>query len=359
MTLASSHPTRRRWRWLALSLLLLPFALLAGTVTGVGFQAIRIHDPVGGGSMPGYVFYPSTQASGTTDVGPYHVAASRDAPTIPGAKPLVVISHGNGGSDLGHHDLATYLASHGFVVATLEHPKDNFHDTSGVGHVSVLVGRPIQVKATISALLADPRWKSLIDANRIGVAGFSAGGYTSLLLVGAVPQFQRFLDYCHSYPDDPNICGGMKQLTAEATSRGQTIEQYAAALQHSLAHWGSTADPRVKAGFAMAPLSLVFDQAGAAAIDRPVFLYYGQDDHVLLPPENAAHLRPLIPTLAGVRVVPKADHWVFLSPCSPELAKEQQVICSDPPGVDRVAVHTQIQADALAFFRKTLDVQTP
>ena len=143
MTLANSHPTRRRWRWLALSLLLLPFALLAGTVTGVGFQAIRIHDPVGGGSMPGYVSYPSTQATGTTDVGPYHVAASRGAPAIPGAKPLVVISHGNGGSDLGHHDLATYLASHGFVVATLEHPKDNFHDTSGVGHASVLVGRPI------------------------------------------------------------------------------------------------------------------------------------------------------------------------------------------------------------------------
>ena len=32
MTLARSHPARRRWRWLALSLLLLPFALLAGTV---------------------------------------------------------------------------------------------------------------------------------------------------------------------------------------------------------------------------------------------------------------------------------------------------------------------------------------
>lgn len=355
-----AHSVHRRRRWLlAAALLLLPFALLAGTATGVGFQAIRIHDPVGGGDMPGYVFYPSAQATGTTVVGPYHVAASRNAPAIPGAKPLVVISHGNGGSDLSHHDLATYLASHGFVVATLEHPGDNFHDTHGVGHASVLVGRPIQVKATISTLLADPHWKGLIDAHRIGVAGFSAGGYTSLLAVGAVPRFQRFLDYCHRHPDDPNVCGDLKQLTAEATSHGQTIEQYVTTLQDSLTRWGSTADPRVKAAFAMAPLSLVFDQAGAAAIDRPVFLYYGQDDHVLLPPENAAHLRPLIATLAGAKVVPKADHWVFLSPCSPELAKDSPVICSDPPGVDRVAVHAQIQADALAFFRKALDVPAP
>jgi predicted dienelactone hydrolase len=302
---------------------------------------------------------PSTQATSTTVVGPYHVAASLDAPAIPGAKPLVMISHGNGGSALGHHDLATYLASHDFIVAALEHPRDNFHDTSGVGHASVLVGRPIQVKATISTLLADPRWKNLIDANRIGVAGFSAGGYTSLLVVGAVPQFPRFLDYCRRHPDDPNTCGGTKQLTTEAASHGQTLEQYVAALQNSLARWGSTADPRVKAAFVMAPLSLIFAQTCAAAIDRPVFLYYGQDDHVLLPPENAAHLRPLIPTLAGVKVVPKADHWVFLSPCSPELTKDAPVICSDPPGVDRVAVHAQIQVDALAFFRKTLDVHTP
>jgi predicted dienelactone hydrolase len=52
--------------------------------------------------------------------------------------------------------------------------------------------------------------------------------------------------------------------------------------------------------------------------------------------------------------VPQADHWVFLSPCSAQLAKELKTICGDPPGVDRAKVHAQIDADALAFFRKTL-----
>jgi predicted dienelactone hydrolase len=342
------------WRWFVLLLFVLPTVLFAQAETGVGFHAITIPDPVSGGNMPGYVFYPSGHAQGVTQVGPYDVHATRDAAPIPGAKPLVVISHGNGGSDLGHNLLATYLASHGFVVATLEHPADNFHDTSGVGHAQVLAGRPIQVKATISKLLGDPQWKTLIDAKRIGVAGFSAGGYTSLLVVGAVPHFARFVEYCDRYPKDDAICHERSKIEAEAHNRGMTIDQWVASLQDSLTRWGSTADPRVKAAFVMAPLSLIFDQPGIAHIDRPVFLYYGDADHVLIPSENAARIRPWMKTLVDVKVVPKADHWVFIDPCTAEQAKEDHMICSDPPGVDRIKVHAQLNADALAFFRKTL-----
>src|SRR3546814_17410369 len=101
----------------------------------------------------------------------------------------------------------------------------------------------------------------------------------------------------------------------------------------------------------MAPQGISFDASGAAAIDRPVFLYYGEDDRVLLPSENALHVAPLISTLAGIRSVPNADHWVFLAPCSEALATEVGAICRDPAGVDRVKVHAQVHADALAFFR--------
>lgn len=340
--------------WLALALCCAPLALFAQSITGVGFQPITIHDPVNGGAMPGYVFYPAAHAEGATWVGPYQLHATRNAAAIPGTKPLVVISHGHGGSDLGHHDLAVYLASHGFIVATLEHPRDNFHDASGDGHPEVEIGRPIQVKAAIDMLLANPRWKTSIDPQRIGVAGFSNGGYTSLLLVGAVPRFTRFMDYCKAHPDDSNQCGGFGAFKAEAARHGQTPEQMLAAMQGEFHRWGDPHDPRVKAAFAMAPQSLVFDKSGLASIDRPVFLYYGQDDRVLVPRYNALHIAPLIKTLAGIKMIPKAGHYVFLSPCSPQLTKDVPEICLDPPGVDRVAVHRQIDADALAFFRKTL-----
>jgi predicted dienelactone hydrolase len=324
---------------------------LAQADPGVGIAPITVADPVGGGPMPGFVFYPSTQAAdGTTAIGPYDVAAAFDAPVQSGAKPLVVISHGHGGSNLGHHDLATYLARHGFVVATLEHPKDNFRDQGGNGQAIVMAGRPIQVAATISALLADPRWKAVVDADRIGVAGFSAGGYTSLLVVGAMPRFERFIGYCGRHPDDAEICGLVHRLGESESKRAL------AALQRDFTRWGSTTDPRVKAAFAMAPQAISFDKAGAAASDRPVFIYYGENDHVLLPSENALHVAPLITTLARITMVPKADHWVFLAPCSAELAKAAGAICRDPDGVDRVKAHEQVNADALGFFRKTLGV---
>lgn len=343
-------------RWMVLIWVVIPIAAFGQVVTGVGFDPIMVHDPVNGGNMSGYVFYPSAKARGVTWRGPYELDATANATAIPGPKPLVVISHGHAGSDLGHHDLATFLASRGFVVAAITHPKDNYRDSSGDGHTVVLVGRPIQISATISYLLRSPRWKRLIDPTRIGVAGFSNGGYTALLLVGAVPRFMRVVRHCRVHPDDRSMCAGLAKLKAEDAKHGRTIEQAMSAMQHSLHRWGDTDDPRVKAAFVMAPFSVVFDKAGLAHINRPVFLYYGQDDHVLLPQYNVLHIAPLIKTLVGIKKIPKAGHYVFLSPCSRKLAREVPGICKDPPGVDRAAVHRQINAVALAFFRKTLHV---
>lgn len=357
MRKTSSHAPRLMPHALASVLLVaLPITLLAQSPTAVGFHTISITDPVSDSAMPGYVFYPTTGRAGITWRGPYEVHAVLDAPPTAGQKALVVISHGHGGSELGHHDLAVYLASHGFVVATLRHPRDNFLDDSGDGHAEVMIGRPIQVQATISMLLGDSLWKALIDPGRIGVAGFSNGGYTSLLLMGAVPEFTRFLDHCKVPSHDPNFCDSMKQVEAQVAKEhpGETPRQFLSAMQGELHRWGSTADPRIKAAFVMAPQGLVFDSLGLAPINRPVFLYYGQRDKVLLPRDNVLHVAPLVRTLAGIRMIPGAGHYVFLAPCSPELDEEAPAICRDPPRVNRTAVHRQINADALAFFRKAL-----
>src|SRR3546814_9377975 len=149
------------------------------------------------------------------------------------------------------------------------------------------------------------------------VAGFSAGGYTSLLVVGAEPRFDRFLSYCERHPGDAGTCGLVEQL-------GDGAKDAVATLQAEFARLGRTSDPRVKAAFVMAPQGISFDASGAAAIDRPVFLYYGEDDRVLLPSENALHVAPLISTLAGIRSVPNAGHWVPLAPCSGALAQEDR-----------------------------------
>ena len=339
-------------RMLTLMLLFAPAVAIACGESGVGFQTIVLHDPVNGGTTPGYVFYPSSEPSEITWRGPYELHATPDAPAIAGAKPLVVISHGHGGSDLGHHDLATYLASHGFVVATLEHPKDNCHDTSGVGSAVVLDGRPVQLKAAIDELLGDSHWKGMINPNQIGVAGFSAGGYAALVVAGAVPRFDLYVGYCQRRPQDPD-CGLLQKLQSEGTATAALAE-----LQAGVDRWGKPDSPVVKAAFVMAPLGLVFDKAGLSKVNGRVFLYYGQDDQVLPPQENVLHVAPLIATLAGIKMIPRAGHYVFLAPCSAQLTKDAPGLCKDPPGVDRVSAHRNINADALAVFRETLGATT-
>lgn len=346
----------RPWCYLALVLLLIPVLAFAQVGTGVGFQPINVHDPVTGDTMPGYVFYPSAHAKGATWVGLYKLHATRGVPAIPGPKPLVVISHGHGSSNLGLHSLATYLASHGFIVATLQHPKDNYLDTSGAGTSAVLVGRPIQVKATISMLLRHSRWKALIDPNRIGVAGYSAGGYTALMVVGAVPQFSRWISFCERYAHNVAMCAGLKN--AEGVVEAASAKAHFADVQSDLNHWGDPHDPRVKAAFAMAPVGFVFNKPGLASIDRPVFLYYAQDSNILPPKANALHIAPLIKTLVDIKMIPKARHFVFIGPCSTKLATVVPRICNIPPGANRVKATAQINADALHFFRKALNVSS-
>ncbi len=328
------------------------------SIRGVGFSPLKVDDPVNGGEMDGFIFYPSDDRTGPTRIGSYEVSAAEEAPEAPGAYPLVLISHGHGGSALGHHDLATYLASRGFIVAAITHPKDNFRDSGGDGQPIVLGGRPRQVSAAISHLLASPRWKPHIDASQIGVAGFSNGGYTALLLVGAEPQFAILPRHCKVHPDDENVCQPLAKLEAQDRMEHRTIGEDVARLQHDLARWGPTRDPRVKAAFVMAPFSSVFDAAGLAHVDRPVFLYYARDDRVLHPRYNVLHIAPLIRTLSGIRAIPNAGHYIFLAPCSDGLARDDPKICTDPPGTDRNRIHRDINAEALSFFRRTLSVNS-
>lgn len=332
-----------------------PDATPAQARYGVGFMPLQVEDPIGSGPMAGLVWYPSSAApAGTTELGLHRVAAGEGLPAVPGKRPLVVISHGQGGDQFGHHTLATHLAANGFLVATLVHPRDNPRDSSGVGKAEVLFGRPLQMKALVSHLLASQRWGSLVDPGRIGAAGFSDGGYTALLLAGGVPRFDRYVGYCQRNREDRDTCEVIEGLGGEGGDGFAGFLRYAQALEQRRQDMEDTADPRIRAVFAMAPTAVVFDQAGAGSISMPVFLYYSENDTRLPPAENALHLRDLLQVPVETARIPLADHWVFLPPCTEKLAREVPMICNDPPGVDRGAVHAQINADAVDFFTRVL-----
>jgi predicted dienelactone hydrolase len=305
---------------------------------GAGFLDLTLTDPVEGGSMPAIVFFPTKSDSGSTSVGPFTIAATRGAAPAPGPFPLIVHSHGTGGSNLGHHDSLTALARAGFVAAAVEHPRDNFRDNSGFATDLQLIGRPHHIVALIDGVLANATVGPSIDRARIGMAGFSAGGYTTLLIAGAVPDFSLREAYRRAVPNDPL----RKRAAAAGKQRRKPDLQF-------------VADPRVRAIFVMAPaLGYVFDKAGLAKVEVPVRLYRPSADEVLVHPWNAERIAQMLPRPPEYQVIDRAGHYVFLAPCPMLLALRIREICKDPPGVDRAAIHERLNADMVDFFRRTL-----
>jgi len=304
--------------------------VLKGPVVGYTTRSWR--DPVTGRPLRSVVFFPPLRplVQTPTRMGPWWVEAGSSEAIAFGLHPLVVISHGEEGSRFGHHDLAVALARAGFVALTFEHPGDNYADATGVGTQRVLLGRAWQVSGAIDALMEDPLFAPHIDASRIGVAGFSAGGYTSLLLLGAKPDFTRWAGYCARHPEDLALCKDKhEEVTLDADK--------------------PTKDDRVKAAFVMAPLGIFFGQEAFWGVRRPVSLAVAEKDTVLLPAENAEVVRAGLSTIVEFTQVPGADHYVFLAPCGGE-AK----LCADPPGVLRAAVHDSLNTAAVKFFAAQL-----
>jgi predicted dienelactone hydrolase len=62
-----------------------------------------------------------------------------------------------------------------------------------------------------------------------------------------------------------------------------------------------------------------------------------------------------LPRPPEFHVVENADHFDFLAPCDPQLARMAAAICTSRPGFDRAAFHATFDAAVVAFFEKTLN----
>ena len=305
---------------------------------GVGFRLIQMQDPISLDTMNATVFYPSEVKGGFSTKGLYQIDATENSSIRQGSYPLVLLSHGGRGTMFGHHDMATFLAHRGFVVAAIEHPGDNSRDQRARGTDRILIGRAHQLSGLLTHLLNNTDFRASINPEKIVVAGFSAGGYTALLMVGAQPDFELLKGFCQRNPSDPGFCRGYPHPRIALSTPPLT----------------TTADPRIRAAFAMAPIGILFNDAGLAKIKVPVFLYAAASDQVLIPSENAERIRPMLRTLKDYRVIPNAGHFIFLAPCSPAQNSQIPDLCTDPPGVDRAAIHANVNREILDFFNWTL-----
>ena len=311
---------------------------LAGTcVHAAGFQHGFAADPDGKPLEIG-IWYPSQATVQPVVMGPTTMSVAVNGIAQGKALPLVVMSHGTGSSFLGHFDTAIALADAGFVVAAVTHAGDNYADQSRSVDI---MDRPRQISRVIDHMLSTWDGHATIDPARIGMFGFSAGGFTTLVSIGGIPDFSRVGPMCRQYPGD-FAC----QLIAKSGSN------LAAPLTSATAR---AADPRIKAAVVAAPaLGFTFSPDGLKNVKVPVQLWRAENDVLVPHPRYAEAVRLALPEAPDYHVVPNAGHFDFLVPCSNALASIAPAICTSAVGFDRAAFHASFNAAVVSFLNKTL-----
>jgi predicted dienelactone hydrolase len=333
----------RYLRWLLLLAALLCHPALAGEV---GFTTVQVPDPPGEDLSVG-VWYPTEEAGTPHRLDLFTQTVARDAAIAGGGHPLVVMSHGTGGSYAGHYDTALELARAGFVVAAMTHTGDNYRDQSRVTRLS---DRPRAVHAVIGYMLAGWDGHAAIDAGRVGVFGFSLGGFTALVTSGGIPDLGAITPYCAGHPQT-YVCEVVRSHGVAAVEPGAV--EPGAVEPGSAPVW--VADARVRAAVVAAPaLGFSFAPAGLARVTIPVQLWQAGDDRILPAPDYAEPVRAALPNPPDFHLVAGAGHFDFLAPCSAALAGAVPAICEEHGGFDRAAFHRDFNAAVVRFFRKTL-----
>jgi predicted dienelactone hydrolase len=309
------------------------------------------------GDGPVTVFYPTPAPDQAVVRGPYTLRLAQGAPVQRGNGRLIVLSHGTGGVVWTFTDLARQMVADGFIVAVPEHRGDNYKGSSDIGPVSWR-RRPQEVSRAIDAVTQDARFAALLQADRVGVYGMSAGGHTALSFAGGRWSPAALRQHCEAHLDeDFQTCvGGATRLKGDfmdGVKKAVTIRLIRYKLDD--ANWYSHDEPRVKAVVAEVPFAVDFDPASLAKPRVPLGIVQAGQDRWLTPRFHSSALLRNCPACELVADLPTAGHGSLLSPPPPmeRLPATVAELLADPPGFDRALV-PQAHAKIVAFFRRHL-----
>lgn len=328
--------------------------LMAGVLTlgsfsieAAGFKKMLVNDP-GHPDLVVGLWYPSDQPAPDEPNTEFELAVALNAPLSGTNGGLILMSHGFGGWYAGHADTAAALADQGFVVAAPTHTGNTWSDMSSTIDQWAL-DRPRHISRVIDHLLGDEDLKQTFDADKIGIYGFSAGGYTALGLIGGTPDFNQAMQHC-STPREETACADRMIETMHAANMHQL----------PLKAWG--ADKRIKAASIAAPgLGFAYSGDTLAGVEASVQLWSGQLDVQVPTNSNAQNIASNLPTEPETHWIDKATHFAFMTVSCREAFKqndpdEYKIICGDADGFDRYEFNRSMQIEMGRFFRENLNI---
>jgi predicted dienelactone hydrolase len=267
--------------------------------------------------FPSRVFY-ATEAQPTQHAfGPYTFEFAVDAAISGHDLPLVVISHGQGGTPWGYRGLTSHLALAGFAVLLVEHAGDSRRDPSRSGTADMLALRPQQIRAALDAAFSDADIGAHLRPDSAAIIGHSMGGYTALAIAGGKPL-------------------ALPNQTPDGIARPVDVER----------------DPRITRAILLAPaLPWLMAPGALANVTIPILVRLGGQDPDT-PPFFVQQVLRSLPERAEVdiAVVPGAGHFAFFYPVPDAIRALPPG--QDPPGFDRAAYQPQLNAEVVAFLRR-------
>lgn len=320
---------------------ILCLALLMGsyaTAHAAGFERVIV---AGSPDLRLGIWYPSDDTAPQEPNTPFRQSLALGGAPKGSERPLIVISHGDGGWMGGHAGTALALAERGYVVAAPEHAGNNSEDESATPS-EWLVTRPAEIGTVIDFMLDDWRHSAMLTPGRVGVFGFSAGGYTALAAAGGKPDFAAAQQHCADAPDEFVCQIGLMDEIGNGPDAGSL-----------------KADERIRAISIAAPaFGFAFSPEGLRDVDARVQIWSGAADDRVPHASNGAIIAKHLPTEPTVTIVENAGHFAFLAECNPRLEDLDPTIwamvCVDPPGFDRRAFHLELNSSLARFFDAAL-----
>lgn len=282
-----------------------------------GLKKVEVVDDYLDVTFPMLVLYPTETPEKEEKIGPYLVDVSLDAKLEDERYPLVVISHGTGGTPLVYRHLARDLAKRGFIVAMPEHPFNNVKDNQLERTTKVLKSRPKNITQVIDWFDHSDSFKDHINFEDISIIGHSMGGYTAIAVTGGTPT------------------------TLPWETGNETPERI-----------DVDVDERIKKVILFAPALGWFRNEGALEkVHVPIFIMTGERDEITPSFHAEILLNGVINREKIVhKVIENAGHFSFLSPFPPEMKATSFPPSQDPEGFNRELFQQELAADVLSFL---------
>ncbi len=324
------------------------FANAAYSAEAIGFRQVELGQ---GGARPLSVslWYPVEGGVSTETVGENRafvgVQVVRDGTPDTTTRPLVVLSHGYGGSWRNLNWLAGELVGQGYIVAAPDHPGTTVFNKDPA-HASMLWERPRDLSRVIDAVMENPGWAGTVVPGRIAAVGHSLGGWAVIALAGARFDPARFVKHCLNN-SSLWACWFQEELGLASPALG-----------------GAMGDSRVGA-FVSLDLGLArgFSPESLAAITKPTLVIAAGIDIGGMPASLESHyITEHLPKdrVTSIEIV-GAMHFSFMQLCKPgaaTLLEEEKpgdgIVCKDGDNRTRDDIHRQVADLVINFLAKAI-----